>query len=38
MASGEGAPGRGWWVRENEVRAALSAIEKELALALRAER
>jgi hypothetical protein len=35
MASGEGAPGRGW-VREDEVRAALSAVEQELALAVRA--
>jgi len=37
MANGEGAPGRGW-VREDEVRATLSAIEEELALALRAPR
>jgi hypothetical protein len=33
MASGEGAPGHGW-VREDQVRATLSAIEGELALAM----
>jgi len=33
MASGEGAPGH-WWVREDQVRATLSAIEGELALAM----
>jgi|GEM_PF-6205673 len=37
MASGEGALGHGW-VREDEVRATLSAIEDELALALRPPR
>jgi hypothetical protein len=37
MASGEGAPGHGW-VREDEVRATLSAIEGELALAMRPPR
>jgi hypothetical protein len=37
MASGEGAPGHGW-VREGEVRATLSAIEGELALAMRPPR
>jgi len=37
MASGEGALGHGW-VREDEVRATLSAIEGELALAVRAPR
>jgi hypothetical protein len=34
MASGAGALGHGW-VREDEVRATLRAIEGELALALR---
>jgi hypothetical protein len=34
MASGEGAPGHGW-AREDEVRATLRAIERELALAMR---
>lgn len=37
MASGEGARGHGW-VREDEVRATLSAIEGELALAMRPQR
>jgi hypothetical protein len=37
MASGEGGPGHGW-VREDEVRATLSAIERELALAMRPSR
>jgi hypothetical protein len=37
MASGEGALDHGW-VREDEVRATLSAIERELALAMRPPR
>jgi hypothetical protein len=37
MASGEAALGHGW-VREDEVRAALSAIERELALVMRPSR
>jgi hypothetical protein len=37
MASGEGALGHGW-VREDGVRATLSAIEGELALAMRPPR
>jgi hypothetical protein len=37
MASGEGAPGHGW-IREDEVRATLIAIEGELALAMRPPR
>jgi len=37
MASGEVALGHGW-VREDEVRATLNAIERELALAMRPPR
>ena len=37
MASGEVALDHGW-VREDEVRAALNAIERELALAMRPPR
>lgn len=37
MASGKGTPGRGW-VRDEEVRATLGAIERELALAMRSSR
>ena len=37
MASGEGALGHGW-VCEDEVRATLNAIERELALAMRLPR
>jgi hypothetical protein len=37
MASGEAALGHGW-VREDEVRATLNAIERELALAMRPPR
>ena len=37
MASSEGALGHGW-VREEEVRATLRAIERELALAMRSSR
>jgi hypothetical protein len=37
MASGEGALGHGW-IREDEVRATLIAIEGELALAMRPPR
>jgi hypothetical protein len=37
MASGKVALGHGW-VREDEVRAALNAIERELALAMRPPR
>jgi hypothetical protein len=37
MASSKGTSGHGW-VREEEMRATLSAIERELALAMRSSR